>query len=122
VGLQQDDPDPHLGSGGQDHRVEREVVRTLVMEVVEFAHCGGARVAHLGEGLAADPRETVAVEALHQRVHRLPPGPEAPGAGREELSRTAESALKGVRVGVDESRENGYPAEAVGRGWTARAR
>ena len=43
------------------------------------------------------------VQPTDQRVHRLAPGPEAAGAGREGLAAPAQAALEGVRVGGDQA-------------------
>jgi hypothetical protein len=55
VGLQQDDPDAHLGGSLEHDVVEPEVAVLVMMEIVELAHRGNSRVTHFGERLPADP-------------------------------------------------------------------
>ncbi len=75
------------------------------MEVVEFADRGDAGVAHLGKGPGGDASRRLGVERADQVVHGLAPAPEAPGTRWKRLTMTAQTALEGMRMRIDEAGE-----------------
>ncbi len=116
VGLEQHDADAGGGRGLEHDPVELVVGAVArVVEIMELAHGGDAGVPHLLERLDREPEQLALVEPLDQRVHRLPPGPEVARPGREPLASTAEAALEGVGVGVDETGQERAARVTVGR-------
>ena len=69
----------------------------IVMDVVELADRRVARLRHLDVRLRGDRLERVGVDAIEERVHRLPPGPEAVVASRRP-ARCAPRARAGTRA------------------------
>ena len=116
VAVQQHHPDAHVARRLDHGLVQREIALALVMDVVELADRGDAGIAHLGEGAGADPAERSLVERADQGIHRFPPGPEASRAPGKRLSLAAEAALKRVRMGIDESRQQRDVAQRLGVG------
>ena len=99
-----DDPLRHLGHVGVG------MAFRVVMQIVELADAGVARLQHLQIGLRGDGLELVGVEHASKRVHAAAPGPEVVGAGggmrTNELGAAGQRPLMGVRMQVDHARQH----------------
>ena len=84
-----------------DRGVGRAVRR--VVQIVEFADAGEARLQHLDIGLRGDRLDLVGRHRQREAVHRLAPGPETVGAGAAMLGQARHGALEGVAVQVGDA-------------------
>ena len=108
---QQGERDAGLGRGRRDRRRHLGGLGVgapvgVVVQVVELADTGEARLQHLHEGQRGDRLEIVGCEPLDEAVHRVAPGPEivAPGAARR-FGEPRHGALEGVAVEIGQTRQ-----------------
>ncbi len=94
------------GAGGRgDTRSElaalgERLAVAVVVQIVELAHVGEARLEHLREAQGADRLEFIGPETLDEAVHELTPAPEAVGVRTAPFREAGQSALEGVAVHV----------------------
>ena len=92
--------------------LRRRDQRLAVVHVVELAHAGDPGLDHLGVGALGQLERVVGRDPARQRVHVLPPRPEAAAA---PLRAPAQRSLERVRVRVGEAgqRDAAQPHRAI---------
>ncbi|MFO0631734.1 MAG: hypothetical protein U0168_02675 [Nannocystaceae bacterium] len=76
-----------------------------VVQVVELADAGDARVQHLAEACLRSGTDAVGVERSRGLVHRGAPAPEVVVVAAALVGCAADRALERVAVGVDQARQ-----------------
>ncbi len=85
------------------------------MQVVKLGDRGVTRLQHLDEQLCRDDLEVRGRDPVGERVHRLPPGPEAVARGQPVLRIPRHGALEGVAVSIRHA-GNHEPRDVLGAG------
>ena len=103
-------PRGHLGRIGIGRSVQ------VMVQVVELADAGEARLQHLDIGLRGDRFGVVGRHRKGETVHRFPPAPEAVDAGAAGLGEAGHATLKRVRMEVRHAGQgDGMPLVARAR-------
>ena len=113
VGVQQHEPNAGFTGGLNDRIIEFAAPIDGVMDVVELTDRGDSRVEHLLECASTDLLAPLGIQTFDEVVHRRPPGEERTGAVGIPIAEPTQSPLKGVTVGIDETRHD----QRVPRRW-----
>ena len=103
---------------GQLGRIGISAPVGLVVQVMELAHGGIARLQQLDVELGGDRLQLIGADALEEAVHHLAPGPERGLARCQALGEPRHGALESVAVEVRHARQHdaGEPLGAFRRG------
>jgi hypothetical protein len=117
---QQGEADPRLRARGGNalrHLSEISVgpAVDVVMQIMELAHRGEARLQHFHIGEGGDRLDVVGRQALQEPVHHLAPGPEAVGSRTAALGKPGHATLERVAMQIGNAR-NGDAGDAIGGG------
>ena len=114
---------PVSAAGGGDarrHFADVAIGRTvdIMMQIVELADRGKARLQHFHIGEGGDRLDLVGGEAIEKPVHHLAPGPEAVGCRPAALGEPGHPALEGVAVQIGQAGDGDAPHQlSAVRAW-----
>ena len=77
----------------------------LMVQVVELAHCGVAGLQHFHVQLCGDVLGLLGIDAFHEGVHTMAPGPEAVLVGAPGLGKSGHGTLEGVGMHIGHARD-----------------
>ena len=105
--IEQGEPDPCLG-GGLDQRrahgigIAVRAASLVMVQIVELADDGVSGQHHLGEYCAGQRQIGIRIQSGGERVHLLPPGPEAAAAS---VRSAPQGAMKSMTVAIGQTRQ-----------------